>query len=161
MEPSHPAWTWPTVEESREAATAILHACERLAFRARRLEEDHELHGLRRRLMKRLLHQHNLPLANLADYEGVSLTALSKTVSALERSGWVRRQPDPADGRSVLVAATENGRRRVEVAQHNSIGALTAVVKQTPPETVRSLVEAAELYEIVAYAVEAARTAWR
>ena len=45
-------------------------------------------------------------LAALADG---SLSRLSQVVSRLEKKGWVRRSPDPADGRYTLATLTEKG----------------------------------------------------
>ncbi len=45
-------------------------------------------------------------LAALADG---SLSRLSQVVSRLEKKGWVRRSPDPADGRYTLATLTDEG----------------------------------------------------
>ncbi len=39
---------------------------------------------------------------------------VSFRIDRLERAGWVRREPDPTDGRNVFVALTEEGHRLVE-----------------------------------------------
>ncbi len=49
-------------------------------------------------------------LAALADG---SLSRLSQVVSRLERKGWVRRSPDPADGRYTLATLTQAGWEKV------------------------------------------------
>jgi len=41
---------------------------------------------------------------------------MTKSIDRLERQGLVRRRPDPADGRGVLVALTPKGRRTAEDA---------------------------------------------
>jgi DNA-binding MarR family transcriptional regulator len=46
----------------------------------------------------------------LADREGVSPPAINRTVNALTESGYVRRVPDPGDGRRVFVEITDAGR---------------------------------------------------
>ena len=49
-------------------------------------------------------------LAALADG---SLSRLSQVVARLEKKGWVRRSPDPADGRYTLATLTEAGWEKV------------------------------------------------
>lgn len=48
-------------------------------------------------------------MSDLADLAQGSLSRLSQVVSRMERAGWVRRAPDPSDGRITLVTLTEGG----------------------------------------------------
>jgi len=69
-----------------------------------------------------------LRMSELAVLAEGSLSRLSQVVSRLEKRGWVRRTPDPTDGRYTLAILTEDGWEKVV---------------QTAPghvETVRSLV---------------------
>ncbi|MES1212596.1 MAG: MarR family transcriptional regulator [Leifsonia sp.] len=50
-----------------------------------------------------------LRLSDLAQLEGVSAPSMTRTVAELEARGYVIRQPDPVDGRAVLVTAAEAG----------------------------------------------------
>jgi DNA-binding MarR family transcriptional regulator len=45
-----------------------------------------------------------------------SLPRLSQVVARLEQHGWVRRTPDPADGRYTLATLTGHGRAKVTAA---------------------------------------------
>lgn len=60
-------------------------------------------------------------LSELAELHNVSLPTMSRTVSRLEKIGWVERRSDPSDRRVTLIILTEDGRRRLmemsEVAQ--------------------------------------------
>ena len=47
----------------------------------------------------------------LAAAEGVAAPTMTRLVDGLERDGFVRRRPDPADARGVLVEATATGKR--------------------------------------------------
>jgi DNA-binding MarR family transcriptional regulator len=49
-------------------------------------------------------------LGDLAAREAVAPPTLTRIVAALEEAGYVRREPDPADGRAVLVGVTPVGR---------------------------------------------------
>jgi len=48
-------------------------------------------------------------MSELAAFCEGSLSRLSQVVSRLERRGWVRRTPDPADGRYTLAILTDAG----------------------------------------------------
>ena len=55
-------------------------------------------------------------MSELAMMAEGSLPRLSQVVARLERSGWVRRIPDPADGRYTLAILTDQGRTKVTEA---------------------------------------------
>jgi DNA-binding MarR family transcriptional regulator len=57
-----------------------------------------------------------LRMSVLAGYANSSLSRLSRAVTRLERQGWVRREADPADGRSTLTVLTPEGRARYDLA---------------------------------------------
>ncbi len=50
-----------------------------------------------------------LRLTDLAQFEGLSAPSITRSVAELEVRGLVRRSGDPADGRAVLIVATEEG----------------------------------------------------
>jgi len=52
-----------------------------------------------------------LPMAELAEAEGLNPTMLSRAVAALVAAGLVQRTPDPKDRRAALLDATAAGRR--------------------------------------------------
>ncbi|WP_030440240.1 MarR family winged helix-turn-helix transcriptional regulator [Actinoplanes subtropicus] len=56
---------------------------------------------------------HTMRMSDLAAVAEGSLPRLSQVVSRLERRGWVRRSPDPTDGRYTLAALTEEGWAKV------------------------------------------------
>jgi len=45
----------------------------------------------------------------IAEWDGVTAPSMNRTVNALERLGAVRRVPDPADGRKVVIELTADG----------------------------------------------------
>ena len=51
-----------------------------------------------------------LTQADLARIAGVEQPTMAATLQRMERSGLVRREPDPADGRRAIVFLTERGR---------------------------------------------------
>jgi len=56
---------------------------------------------------------HTMRMSELAMLAEGSLPRLSQVVSRLEKRGWVRRTPDPTDGRYTLAVLTEDGWQKV------------------------------------------------
>jgi DNA-binding MarR family transcriptional regulator len=52
-------------------------------------------------------------ISELAALSGGSLPRMSQVIARLEKRGWVRRTPDPADGRYTLAILTEEGWSKV------------------------------------------------
>ena len=59
-------------------------------------------------------------LTDLADQAQMSKQSAGVLVDQLERLGYVRRVPDPTDGRARLIVIEERGRRAAEVAKATS-----------------------------------------
>ena len=57
-----------------------------------------------------------LRMSALATQAEGSLPRLSQVVARLEQRGWMRRTPDPADGRYTLAILTDQGRAKVAKA---------------------------------------------
>jgi DNA-binding MarR family transcriptional regulator len=57
-----------------------------------------------------------LRMSALATLAGGSLPRLSQVIARLEQRGWVRRTPDPADGRYTLAILTDQGGAKVTEA---------------------------------------------
>jgi DNA-binding MarR family transcriptional regulator len=53
--------------------------------------------------------ERTLRMSRLAAFVEGSLARLSQVVTRLEKRGWVRRTPDPADGRYTLAILTDTG----------------------------------------------------
>lgn len=60
--------------------------------------------------------EHTLRMSVLADYANSSLSRLSRAATRLEARGWLRRSPDPADGRYTLATLTASGLDRYRLA---------------------------------------------
>ncbi|MGW4122878.1 MarR family winged helix-turn-helix transcriptional regulator [Nocardia sp. NPDC004711] len=54
-----------------------------------------------------------LRISRLSHFTGGSLSRLSNVVAKLERRGWVRREPDPGDGRATRAVLTRDGWAKV------------------------------------------------
>ncbi|CAM3538689.1 MarR family winged helix-turn-helix transcriptional regulator [Nocardioides zeicaulis] len=57
-----------------------------------------------------------LRMSALADYANSTLSRLSRAATRLESRGWLRRTPDPTDGRYTLAVLTDAGRDKVAQA---------------------------------------------
>jgi DNA-binding MarR family transcriptional regulator len=64
-------------------------------------------------------------LVDLADQAQMSKQSAGVMVDQLERLGYVRRVPDPTDGRARLIVIEERGRRAIEVATATVDGILS------------------------------------
>ena len=54
-----------------------------------------------------------LRMSVLAGYANSTLSRLSRAAARLESRGWLRREPDPSDGRYTLAVLTADGARKV------------------------------------------------
>ena len=61
-----------------------------------------------------LLYDGPANLSELAEYQSVSLPTISRSVTRLEKIGWIRRLADPHDRRVTLLELTDDGRNRLE-----------------------------------------------
>lgn len=60
--------------------------------------------------------ERTLRMSVLAGYANSSLSRLSRAVARLETKGWVRRRPDPSDGRYTLATLTAPGAEQLDRA---------------------------------------------
>jgi DNA-binding MarR family transcriptional regulator len=70
--------------------------------------------------------------AALADEVGLDRSGVSRYASRLETAGLVRRRPDPADGRAVMLTLTDAGSRTVAVLRARLAEHITASISDWP-----------------------------
>ncbi len=63
-------------------------------------------------------------MSELARVANMKLPHLSRVITRLEKAGWVRRTPDPTDGRYTLAHLTESGTRKVADAAPGHVAAV-------------------------------------
>jgi DNA-binding MarR family transcriptional regulator len=85
--------------------------------------------------------------SELADHERVKRPTMTRTLACLEREGLIERTPDPADGRSSLVAVNDAGRERLARLRRRKSAYLARRLRKLDPEEVETLARAAELLE--------------
>ena len=57
--------------------------------------------------------ERTLRMSDLAEFTASSLSRLSNVITRLEKRGWIRRTPDPRDGRYTLAILTSSGRDKI------------------------------------------------
>lgn len=78
-------------------------------------------------------------LGELASTAGVTAPAITLSVAALERHGWVRRSPDPSDRRATLVSLTDAGREALRGAEERLEKVLDHVTSEFDATTLQAL----------------------
>lgn len=78
-------------------------------------------------------------IARLADHRGVRHQAMSRSVGELEQLGLVVREPDPADGRAVLVRLTRKGHDAINRDRQARHDVLTAAILERVDDDERAL----------------------
>lgn len=78
-------------------------------------------------------------MTDIAKYFGIGKPSVSRQVQLLERLGLVERGADPDDRRSALLSLTDEGARRLTLAQTERQARFRALLGTWPAEDVRLL----------------------
>lgn len=89
--------------------------------------------------------------ADLARQEQISPQSMGATLSDLESRGLVKRQPDPADGRRILLSISAAGRRELNRRRHARVEQLAIGLAEFTEAELAQLGAAAPLIERLAY----------
>lgn len=81
-------------------------------------------------------------LTELATAEGVSQPSMTALVARLSAQGLVRREPDPTDGRAVVLSLTEAGADLLAQRRETRTARLVPYVAGLSPDDVRRIAEA-------------------
>jgi DNA-binding MarR family transcriptional regulator len=85
--------------------------------------------------------------SELAKLERVQRPTVTRTLGCLEREGLLERTPDPADGRSSLVAVNAAGRERLRRLRGRKNAFLAKRMREMDEADVATLERAAEILE--------------
>ncbi|HEX4730708.1 MAG TPA: MarR family transcriptional regulator [Solirubrobacterales bacterium] len=85
--------------------------------------------------------------SELAELERVKRPSMTRTLGCLEREGLIERTPDPADGRSFLVAVNDAGRDRLVRLRRRKSAYLARRLRGLDADELETLTRAAELLE--------------
>ena len=84
--------------------------------------------------------ERTMRMSSLAEVTNASLSRLSHLVDRLEKRGFVRREPDPADGRFTRAILAEKGFRALAVAAPGHLAHVRSlVIDVLSPEQLRRL----------------------
>lgn len=103
-----------------ELVVLVIRTAKALVDRLRGEHPDAEsspltvVHGLAARY---LIGRDDVTTVELARYLGITKQSASEVVSALERTGTVRRAPHPSDGRARVLLLTEDGRAKLDAGR--------------------------------------------
>jgi DNA-binding MarR family transcriptional regulator len=85
--------------------------------------------------------------SELAEIERVKRPTMTRTLACLEREGLIERTPDPADGRSSLVAINDAGNDALARQRRRKSAFLARRLRKLDPDEIEILARAAELLE--------------
>jgi DNA-binding MarR family transcriptional regulator len=85
--------------------------------------------------------------SELAAIERVKRPTMTRTLGCLEREGLIERTPDPADGRSSLIAINGAGRERLRRLRGRKNAYLARRMRDLSPEEIETLERAAEILD--------------
>lgn len=129
-----------------ELAERLVLASARLVRHARQLG-PHDLSIAQARALAQLRDAGPLRITELAERERCAQPSMTAIVARLVSAGLVRREPDPADGRAVLVAVTDAGRERLRDARRAMAAELAARLHHLEPDDRACLRRAADLLD--------------
>jgi DNA-binding MarR family transcriptional regulator len=96
--------------------------------------------------------ERTMRMSDLAEFSDGSLSRLSHTMARLEKRGWVRRFPDPGDGRYTLAALTEDGWGKVVASAPGHVAAVRQYV--IDPLTRTQIRQLAQIGDRIALAID-------
>jgi len=136
----------PAQATAEQLHSAAIHLLRRL----RREDDASGLTAPRLSALSVVVFAGPLSLGALAAAEQVRPPTMSRIVAALESAGLLAREPSPADGRVVLIRATEAGRGVLEAGRDRRTAVLTRRISLLTPRERDVLRQAAALMERLA-----------
>ncbi len=121
-----------TTQQLTSMATDLRLACMRISRRVR-FESSHDVAPHQFSVLCRLEEAPRTP-GELAEIERVAKPSMTRTVGALVERGLVLRQPDPTDGRQVILSITDEGRRSVRAIRRKRDAWMASRVSLLSPE---------------------------
>jgi DNA-binding MarR family transcriptional regulator len=89
-------------------------------------------------------------MAELADFEGLNPTMLSRVVAKLDGDGLIQRLPDPSDLRAVQLSGTDAGREAHERIISARTETVAKILEGLDPDVTKTLLEALPALEALA-----------
>jgi DNA-binding MarR family transcriptional regulator len=140
-----------TDRRTEDVARALLLGMGLLRRRLRQVPVDGELTFPQTAALGRLDRGGPAAAADLARQEQISPQSMGATLSELEARGLVTRQPDPGDGRRILLSISARGRRELNRRRNARVEQLATVLAEFSEDELAQLAAAAPLIERLAY----------
>jgi DNA-binding MarR family transcriptional regulator len=123
--------------DTREVADRLHSLAIHLLRRLRRVDVESRLTGPRLSALSVVVFGGPLTLSELASAEQVRRPTMTRLVQGLERGGYLRRIPDPTDGRVTRVAATPKGVRTMGEGRERRVAMLVTLLRGLSPRDLR------------------------
>src|SRR6201990_1625869 len=137
--------------QSEEVARALLLCVGLLRRRLRQTPVVGELTFPETAALGRLDRGGPAAAADLARAEQISPQSMGATLAELESRGLVKRQPDPHDGRRILLSISATGRRELNRRRNARIEQLTVGLADFTESEIEQLAAATPLLQRLAY----------
>ncbi|MBA3690667.1 MAG: MarR family transcriptional regulator [Actinobacteria bacterium] len=137
-------------QEVLEVADRLHSAAIHLLRRARARDGELGLSGPRLSALSVVVFAGPLTVSELAAAEQVRPPTMTRMVDALQRAALVSREPNPRDGRSVLVRATATGVLVLSRGRSRRVEDLAAHLRELHADELDTLAAAAALMERIA-----------
>ncbi|MEV4318392.1 MarR family winged helix-turn-helix transcriptional regulator [Actinocrispum sp. NPDC049592] len=118
---------------TEQQAFDIVVALHRLLRTLRHAVKNTSLQPTQVLVLSQLLTSGPMRVGELAARVPCSQPTATVAVSSLESAGYVRREPDPADGRAIRVVATDTGRELILSLAHNEAEELAGRLRRLEP----------------------------
>jgi DNA-binding MarR family transcriptional regulator len=141
----------PSDRQTEEVARALLMSMGLLRRRLRQVPVADALTLPQTAALGRLDRGGPAAAADLARQEQISPQSMGATLSELEARGLVKRQPDPADGRRILLSISAAGRRELNRRRTARVEQLTKGLADFSESELAQLAVATPLIERLAY----------
>lgn len=132
----------PSLVAEDDAAARLRMLIARLSRRLARTKAGAALTTAETTVLATIARRGPIRLGDLASFEAMNPTMLSRIVRHLEQSGLIERRLDPNDRRAATVAVTETGRRLHHAIRDERGDALSRLLSALDPSQ-RGAVEAA------------------
>jgi DNA-binding MarR family transcriptional regulator len=132
---------------TRSVADRVHSAAIHLLRRLRKQDDAMGLSAARASALSVLVFGGRFTIGQLAQTEQVSAPTMTRLVVGMERDGLVRRESDPADGRTVWLQATAKGVRILHEGRRRRVAALADEIDRLSEPERDTLASAADILE--------------
>ena len=81
------------------------------------------------------------PSTALGPKMGIESTSLSRILNSLEKRGYIKRKPNPNDGRGVLIFLTKKGKEKRDISKKTVIEFNNSIIKNINSEKMKHFFE--------------------